>query len=332
MRETHRLRAKGYVNAVAWNADGSRLAVLSNYGSHVTVWESEGWSVLKEYDHLPGIIGGTGYSQNSFAYLPDGSFLSTAPFLIPPPGVPPIHPIFALVQWNAETGELIRYFPDVADPAKMPVKIFPSPTFAVSPAGDLVAGQNGSNVALYDGRSGTFLRELTVPAEPPRRDFAHSLAFSPDGKQLGVGTIGGNVHIFAPNDGAPRLSFKAFEDKHRICGALAFNSDSHLLATGRGLVGLDESDNGWVRIWKTDNGALTARITGAGGTVRKLSWDPKGDLLAVGGDGGLTLWETSESSDSTRLARKFSDDVYSLSFCPPGRLAASDRGEIAIYE
>jgi len=49
-RESRRLAVKAYINAVAGNVDGSRLAALSNFGGTVTVWETAKWAVVNEFN------------------------------------------------------------------------------------------------------------------------------------------------------------------------------------------------------------------------------------------------------------------------------------------
>jgi hypothetical protein len=50
LSEFKRLEVKGYLNAVAWNNDNSRLAALSDFGRTITVWETRNWSLIKEFD------------------------------------------------------------------------------------------------------------------------------------------------------------------------------------------------------------------------------------------------------------------------------------------
>jgi WD40 repeat protein len=71
-KEIRRLQAKGYINAVAWNADASRLAAVSEYGTNIRIWDSKTWKVVSEF-YNPGAA----YMNNSLAFLTDGSLLTT---------------------------------------------------------------------------------------------------------------------------------------------------------------------------------------------------------------------------------------------------------------
>ena len=100
--EIRRLPVKGYVNAVAWNVDGTRLAALSNFGSAVTVWETKTWAVLKEYLRYNG----ASYAFNSLAFLPDGALLTSSPIgdfsAKTPVTAAQVQTLetFSLIQWN----------------------------------------------------------------------------------------------------------------------------------------------------------------------------------------------------------------------------------------
>jgi WD40 repeat protein len=53
-QEIRRLHVDGYINAVAWNADGSRLATEGKFGSTITLFETSGWTKLNEFHRLGG--------------------------------------------------------------------------------------------------------------------------------------------------------------------------------------------------------------------------------------------------------------------------------------
>jgi len=129
-REIHRLHVKSYINAVAWNMDGSRLAALSDGGSTITLWETKTWTVLNEFHRYSGA-----YAGNSLAFLPDGTLLTAAPIGDysgdPRYANTPLtdsryksQEIFSLIRWNPETGKIVGYIPDLGyPPTDLSVKI-----------------------------------------------------------------------------------------------------------------------------------------------------------------------------------------------------------------
>lgn len=92
-QEARRLRVDNYVNAVAWNTAGSRLATLSNFGGTVTIWDAKAWNVVNEFDRYGGP-----FSYNSFAFLPDGTLLTAAPIGKSPDPKYATLAIFSLIQ------------------------------------------------------------------------------------------------------------------------------------------------------------------------------------------------------------------------------------------
>ena len=50
-REVKRLKADGYVNAVAWNADVIEVFALSDAGLNIRVWDAKTWKVVSEFQN-----------------------------------------------------------------------------------------------------------------------------------------------------------------------------------------------------------------------------------------------------------------------------------------
>jgi WD40 repeat protein len=97
------------------------------------------------------------------------------------------------------------------------------------------------------------------------------------------------------------------------------------------MVQLNEANNGWTRIWRTQDGTRVARSTDNMGTVRKLSWNSAGDCLAAGDDGSLVLWRTDGEANMIP-AQKVRAMVLSLAFSPQRMLAATDKNAVVIYQ
>jgi len=227
----------------------------------------------------------------------------------------------------------VRYIPDLGYPPKVPSeKIGPTDTFVVSADGSMVAGISAGDVLLFETRSWSLLRRLPTPPTPTHPDHAESVAISPSGRQVAIGTAFGYVHFFGADDGTRSLSFVAFPgDFGMVCGAITFSPDGRFLATGRGLVSVKENDDGWTRLWRVSDGAMVAGLTGGKGSVRAAAWNHSGDTLAVGDDRTLRLWRTTQLPQRPQLAMAKRDSSYSAAFSPNGTLAASDGSEIAIY-
>jgi WD40 repeat protein len=337
-QEIKRLKVAKYINAVAWTADGSRLAAVSGFGGDITVWDTKTWDVVKEF-HNHGSMD----AYNSLSFLQDGSLLTT-PTLGPSPD-PKYQTlkIFSLVQWNPESATPVRYIPNIADPSHgMPPNVGPTHTFAVSGDGAWIAGLNGMGVLLFESKNGSLSRFLAIPDVPTHKDIARALAFSPDGKELAVCTAFGMVHIFSLQGGPPHLSFMAYPNERFSCGALAYSPDGRYIATGRHKSSVTPDLNETaVDIWRASDGSKFSSLDGStmrGGAkgeaavVRTLSWSQGGDVLAVGDDLSLRLWRVTESNQTLLFNKDISHGAYSVSYSPQGVLAATDNNEVVIYQ
>jgi WD40 repeat protein len=360
----HRLKVADNINAVAWNADGSQLAALSNFGGTITLWNTADWTVINEFHRYPA-----SYAFNSLAFLPDGSLLTAAP--LGPYSDDPKYghssligathydslQIFSLIDWNPEVGKPVRYIPDLGDPPKdLSIKV--TDTFAVSPEGSRVAGSSGPKAFLYDSQKGVLIRAVDIPGS----DNARSVAFSPDGKTVAVGTMDGKVYFFDSHDGALHGSFDAYPDSggvrvldpqtheqvtkkapHYSCSALAFSPDGELIAVGRSKnFNIKTPDLTSTTIWRVKDDTLIASLDGLGvpifdkqesAPVHSLSWNPQKSVLAIADGTSLRLWQIDGSTRKLLLSEKvFPHGFYSNAFSSQGMLAAAENNEIIVYQ
>ncbi|MGA3281395.1 MAG: hypothetical protein ABSD50_10480 [Smithella sp.] len=362
MQEIKRLHVKGFINAIAWNKDGSRLAALSLYGSTITVWETKNWGIINEFRRAGG-----SYSNNSFAFLPDGSLITAAPlgdYRKDPDSVNLPSPfnkyetleIFSLIQWNPETGVPVRYIPDLGFPPK-DVSLKVTNTFALSRDGSLIAAIHADDVLLYETSHSSLVRKFLIPRISTAKfiwskyhrkplpfpssfaDSSHSLAFSPDGKELAIGTLFGMVYFFSIKDGTLRSSLEAYPGGLFMCNAIAYSSDGIFIATGKAYSSnLWESDNITTDVWRVSDHKKIASLEGDIEThagvempshVRSLSWSPKGDTLVVADEGSLRIWQISESDQKLLFVQKLRG-INSTGYSPQGILAVTSHNEIII--
>ena len=349
--ETQRLHVKGYVNAVAWNADGSRLAALSNFGGTITLWETKNWTVLKEFDRYGGA-----YSFNSLAFLPEGSLLTSAPIGDPLrnpifanlPSVDPKYEklqIFSFIKWNPEAGKSIGYIPDLGYPPQdLSIKVID--TFAVSKDGALIAGAAGHNANIYEAKSGFLVKQIPIPKPLESKNFhddsTASVVFSPDSRELVVGTMTGKLYFFGLEDGMLRRSFNVFPTEEYYSRAIAFSPDGKFIAIGKSKIfNVPEPNNISTYIWRMSDGTMIASLKGStevnsgkeeASNVNSISWSEVGNTMAVGSGTSLRLWKITENTQTLLLNNQISGGIYSTAFSSQGVLAASNKNQVIIYQ
>ncbi len=99
-----------------------------------------------------------------------------------------------------------------------------------------------------------------------------SVAWSPDGEYVALGSNQGPVHIWSAFN-TPKLTLNGATD---TVWAVDWSSNGELIAAG--------SADHAVRIWNAGDGALLRTLTDHANVVNAVQWSPDGTLLASAGD------------------------------------------------
>ncbi len=168
-------------------------------------------------------------------------------------------------------------------------KVVTVPSGLTKPASRLVFSEENSLIAAAFPGEGVriFYPHCGAAAYAWRKHHADcsSVAVSPDGMRVAIGTADGSISLWS-SAGAAQTGIAPAELRHR--GAvldLCFRSDGRQLASS----GAD----GTVRLWDVtaDIPALAATLCGHTGAVLRLAYAPGGELLAsAGADGSARLW------------------------------------------
>ncbi len=326
MVEVTRLSTERYVNAVAWNKEGTRVAALSGFGCFVTIWDAATYEVLADFERYGGA-----YNGNSFAFLHDGSLLLPAPIGRSPD--PPYQELFlsSFEQIDADSGERIRYIKDdFYDRGRRRIM----DTFAVAPSGLLAAGiptGNPSLISLFDTTSWTLSRNIDLSRDPKPRGFARSLALSRDGTRLAVGTANGFLKVYDTTSGDALLE-KDFADASYAISAVAFSRDGATIAVGGSKpYGANGGAKRMVRFLVVDGAdVLGVALDSAVGNVYSLCFADDG-LVAIAGSNSLSVARLVPTRPLDTLSSVAGRDFYSVSFSSDGRLAASKGSAVLIH-
>jgi WD40 repeat protein len=149
-------------------------------------------------------------------------------------------------------------------------------------------------------------------------NFANSVALSPDGLLLAVGTSTGPVYFWRLAD---RMPLWKAEGPAGMVWGVAISSNGGFVASG----GADGS----VRLWETGTGSPRATLRGHESAVWGVALSADGRLLASGdSDGTVRLWDTTDAR-SVAVLQAHTGAVRGVSLSADGRLLASG-GEDAI--
>jgi hypothetical protein len=124
-----------------------------------------------------------------------------------------------------------------------------------------------------------------------------SIAFSPAGTILALGSSEGDIAVWDPLAGKELLHLKEIAPQHFV-NALAFSPDAKTLAAGYDAGGV-------IRLWELASAAVRHEWPTPSGWVRSLAFSPDGKYLAsAGSDTTALIW------DVRALARGTGETIY----------------------
>jgi WD40 repeat protein len=201
---------------------------------------------------------------------------------------------------------------------------FITSAIAFAPDGKVLAstGRFPNGVCLWDAASGRPLQRIHVPR------FARSLAFSPDGNWLVVGS--GVVSLLDVATGKELRRFKGPGGGQ--LEVVAFSSDGRTLAATEFQ---PQGDKARVVLWDAVTGKELRRLPWHAEEVTTLAFSPHGGkVLASGGlDTTVRLWDVATGKELQRL-QGHKNAVHVVAFAPDGKMlaSASEEGLVQLWD
>jgi WD40 repeat protein len=153
-------------------------------------------------------------------------------------------------------------------------------------------------------------RERVTVADP-----SGFVAFSPDGRHLAVGGMGGSVKVWNADSG--KLEATLLEGEGGLDTAVSFSPDGKTVASGSGY------SSGTVRLWDVDSGELRASFKGHAARITCLAFFPDGKTLATGSfDATVKLWDVATGQERVTLKGHTAPIIWFV-IAPDGNLLAS---------
>ncbi|HEX4414101.1 MAG TPA: c-type cytochrome domain-containing protein, partial [Lacipirellulaceae bacterium] len=178
------------------------------------------------------------------------------------------------------------------------------------------AGPSGSTTYL------PAVKAPSIATAPGVHAYLTSLALSPDGKRLALGSY---QHVELV-DAATKQLRATTDDLPGKVMAVAFSSDGSRFVAASGLAGL----YGVATICKSDDGSIIAQIKGHRDAIYDAQFSPNGQLLATCSyDRVVDLWNVADGK-LIRSMTGHNGAVYHLAFSPDGSVLASASADATV--
>lgn len=221
-----------------FSPDGKQLATVSDQG--IQFWEVTRGQCLPKTFHAKGVRG--------LCFSPDGKWLASA-------GT-------EMRFWDLSCGSFKVFGDSLHDRVDV---------LAFSPDGELLATVDLGTISVWDVKTGKLHKSLEGHTWA-----INSICFSPNGKQLGSGSVDKSVRVWNVLTGECQYNLKTRGDALSV----SFSPNGEVLASGH--------DDYAVRLWNLKTGKLQQRLETHESSVHKVSFNSNGKILAsAGGDGNI---------------------------------------------
>lgn len=263
-------RVEGFVETVAVTPDGQTVVAGTQYEGG-QIWRISDGQRLQTF--------GSGFVRSALA--PDGELVATGERA-------DTNRVVHI--WRTKDGSLVR---DLS----VPPGLF-NLTFA--PDGQMLATTTDENVQVWRVADGTLVHTLPVNAT--------SVAFTPDGQTLAIGSPDYGVQLWRIADWTKRATVSGW------------STDFALAPDGQTGAVPPSSDCGATLLWRVVDGMVLRTLSGGTNQIHALAFAPSGTVLATSDNGGgVWLWDVTSGTLLHTLDLHISNSVEALAFSPNGQ-------------
>lgn len=313
------LSLKSEPSAIAWSSDGKQIAALSDLFSRVTVWNSETGEAIREIE-----IAHSMPASNSLSFTPDGQYILAAADINDV-----VNKHASAVFWDLKTGapSLQVAAPFQGDDPRVNI----AKVITLSHDGiDLALRSTdapGKQIALYSDKNWNAPVLLSL-----EDDIAKCIEFSPDDRELAVGTFRGWVVFFDVRDQKLLRAVHVYEPRGVAVSALTFSPDGRLLATGYNKVFGGTPDEP-IQFVETSTGRIVTKLHVTSANILSMSWSNDGNILAIGNDQRHVSLMAVPERGKTTIDLALGGPALSVKFSPVAPIfAAVSNKTLGIYE
>lgn len=218
--------------------------------------------------------------------------------------------------WDVDSGKCLQTLQSATTTRLWSVKF--------SPNGQKLISGSADTIQMWNLEEGECLMTLQ---EPQHR--ARSIACSPDGRIIAVGSDDQLVRLWDTKTGEPLRTLQGYTNRiwtiafHPICLP---KGDFFCLASG--------SDDGIVRLWDVNTGECLKTLLGHTSRIRSVAFSPDGQILASGShDRTIKLWDVS-TGECIKTLRGHVDWVLSVMFSINNRtlISAGDDQSVLVWD
>lgn len=218
--------------------------------------------------------------------------------------------------WDVDSGKCLQTLQSATTTRLWSVKF--------SPNGQKLISGSADTIQMWNLEEGECLMTLQ---EPQHR--ARSIACSPDGRIIAVGSDDQLVRLWDTKTGEPLRTLQGYTNRiwtiafHPICLP---KGDFFCLASG--------SDDSIVRLWDVNTGECLKTLLGHTSRIRSVAFSPDGQILASGShDRTIKLWDVS-TGECIKTLRGHVDWVLSVMFSINNRtlISAGDDQSVLVWD